>query len=462
MTKEEKQEEIKKKILAAGGKMVHVTGNEAEVDMIASKGQLFDGETSIVEGGPAMLCHDNSLKFYLANKGMRLCTGYAATVTGDDYMWVKHSWCIDKDGIIHECTPEKRDKYYGAIMDEREAERFRRENDFAYDAECRRKEEMGEKNVSGPENKGIKGWMKRTFGSKQEEPSVPATKMTLREYAEHKGIDGPLGDVYTRFKLLKMAREDGIDLTVQIYTKMPAIQNVTLGKRIEEGIDAGNTEFNSLDESLDFDKLARQMTGKEDMTWDEHMAQLEKEDREKKAKVEAESAARAETNKEELATVIGELKQYSYEEPLAEYADPEKANGLTITMLKDALAVIRACESGESPRKAMDRLNIEKPTIIMTLISEISKKGPEMYKTYVSECGLSIEDLGEETQKRIEGIEERNARYDVEIEREQGFGETLGKVTDDVEFAEFVENEGPSIKGQDEPDLSDPGDGEIV
>ena len=52
--------------------------------------------------------------------------------------------------------------------------------------------------------------------------------------------------------------------------------------------------------------------------------------------------------------------------------------------------------------------------------------------------------------------------YDVEIEREQGFGETLGKVTDDVEFAEFVENEGPSIKGQDEPDLSDPGDGEIV
>ena len=181
MTKAEKQKEITKRILSAGGKVFHVVGDEAEVDMMMEKGQLFDGETSIVEGGEYMLCHNNSLKFYLENKEMKLCTGYAANETQDgDYMWVNHSWCVDKDGIIHECTPVKRDKYYGVVMDEREAERFRRGIDYEYNAECKKREELEAnantnaeiKEENQPEfnepkvenidfGKGIKGWMKK-------------------------------------------------------------------------------------------------------------------------------------------------------------------------------------------------------------------------------------------------------------------------------------------------------------
>ncbi len=459
MTKEEKQKEIEKKILAQGGKVVHVVGNEAEVDMISSKGQFFDGETSIVEGGPAMLCHDNSLKFYLDTKGMRLCTGYAANVTGDDYMWVKHSWCIDKEGVIHECTPVKRDKYYGAIMDEREVERFRREHDYAYDAECRRKEAMAEKNIDAREEKGVKGWLKRTFGVKQEEPSVPVLKMTLKEYAEHKGVNEPLGYAYTRLKLLKMAREDGIDLTVQLNSNMPVLANVTLGNRIEEGIDSGNTEFNSLDESLDFDKLAKQITGNEEMTWDAHISEIEEKEKASEERSKVEDSERMAKNKEELAKLIGELEQYSYSESLKEYADPEKANGLSVIMLRDALAVIKACENGETPSKAMRRLDVERPSVTMTLVANISKKGPELYKTYIGESGLSIEDLDESTQERFKGIEARNARYDAEAERQNGFGETLAKVTDDVEFAEFVDGKQETVEDREK---DAPGDEEIV
>ena len=181
MTRAEKQKEITRRILGAGGKVVHVVGDDAEIDMMMEKGQLFDGEAAVVEGGEYMLCHNNSLKFYLENEGMRLCTGYAANASQDkDYMWVNHSWCVDNDGIIHECTPIKRDKYYGVIMDEREVERFRRGIDYQYDAECKKREELEananqtaeikeesqlEFNEPQIENinfgKGIKGWMKR-------------------------------------------------------------------------------------------------------------------------------------------------------------------------------------------------------------------------------------------------------------------------------------------------------------
>lgn len=202
MTKIEKQKEITKRILSAGGKVVHVVGDEAEVDMIMEKGQLFDGATSIVEGGEHMLCHNNSLKFYLENEGMRLCTGYAANESKDgDYMWVNHSWCIDKDGIIHECTPVKRDKYYGAIMDEREAERFRRGIDFQYDAECKRREELeaksdNETKVEEPNQvnridvetldfgKGIKGWMKRMIYKIRSKRRLALVEARVPETAE--------------------------------------------------------------------------------------------------------------------------------------------------------------------------------------------------------------------------------------------------------------------------------------
>lgn len=208
MTKAEKQMEITKRILSAGGKVVHVVGDEAEVDMIMDKGQFFDGEASVVEGGAHMLCHNNSLKYYLENEGMRLCTGYAASITEKDneYMWVNHSWCIDKEGVIHECTPIKRDKYFGVIMDEKETERFRRGIDYEYDAECRKREEQGiDSNVqeeapkvnvvTAKPERGIKGWIKRIMSKLKSKKTLALDEAKVLETAEkHNSILEKLRD----------------------------------------------------------------------------------------------------------------------------------------------------------------------------------------------------------------------------------------------------------------------------
>ena len=222
---------------------------------------------------------------------------------------------------------------------------------------------------------------------------------------------------------------------------MPIMTNVTLGNKIQEGVDAGEIEFNSLDETLDFDELAKQITGNEEMTWDAHIFAEEQEERTAKARSEEKEAERKEKAKKELSVTIEELGNYSYGKALEEYADPEKVDELGVQALKEALEVIKACEAGEKPKEVMDRLEIEEPGIIMSLIARISKKGPELYKTYIGENGISIEDLDKSTQKRFKEIEERNERYDAEEERQKGFGETLAKVTDDVEFSEFVEVE---------------------
>lgn len=137
---EDKRKQLQEKILSIGGKVVYITHPEEYVEEWLDNGEVYDGNNAVIEEGAPMLCEENSLNFYLKHKdeGIKICTGFA--LNNDHGMWVYHAWCKDKEGIVHECTPVKRDVYYGITLDERQTERFRRSVDFAYDAECARKE----------------------------------------------------------------------------------------------------------------------------------------------------------------------------------------------------------------------------------------------------------------------------------------------------------------------------------
>ena len=80
-----------------------------------------DSEIS-VENGRAGRCHEEAIEYWFKHhlEGVKIVDGYACS----DGMWVKHGWCVDKTGKIHECTSEKRDLYYGYDLNEKEIGKF--------------------------------------------------------------------------------------------------------------------------------------------------------------------------------------------------------------------------------------------------------------------------------------------------------------------------------------------------
>ena len=90
---------------------------EASKELL-KRGELKEPSNVIVENGRMGYCHEESLQYWLdhCKEGMKIIDGYACS----DEMWVKHAWCVDKKGNIHECTSAARDKYYGYELTERE------------------------------------------------------------------------------------------------------------------------------------------------------------------------------------------------------------------------------------------------------------------------------------------------------------------------------------------------------
>lgn len=137
MDSNNKIEKLKETILNRAGSTVNGISDDTLIDMWTDRGEFMNGENSIIEDAPLGMCHNNSLDFYLNNENIRICTGFAINLKHG--VWVRHSWCIDKEGIVHECTPLKRDIYFGTILDEKEAEQFRREFDYEYAEQVSRK-----------------------------------------------------------------------------------------------------------------------------------------------------------------------------------------------------------------------------------------------------------------------------------------------------------------------------------
>ena len=102
------------KISSFGGSISGVDsfcGEEINTRMI-DEGVYFDGAKSIVNSElEAGKCHENSIMVWLKNRDkLKICTGYCRS---KDLAWYRHSWCVDEDGVVYECTPIKRDCYYG-------------------------------------------------------------------------------------------------------------------------------------------------------------------------------------------------------------------------------------------------------------------------------------------------------------------------------------------------------------
>lgn len=147
------RKDLQEKLLSEGGEFVNTAGSDDEMlEKLVERGKIEDGKNAIMVEEKAGLSEESALEYYLKHKdeGIRICTGFALNYSEDGFNdWVYHAWCEDGKGNIYECTPVERAKYYGMELDDKEAEKFRRSVDFAYDAECKKREaEQRENNIS--------------------------------------------------------------------------------------------------------------------------------------------------------------------------------------------------------------------------------------------------------------------------------------------------------------------------
>jgi GNAT superfamily N-acetyltransferase len=128
--KEETQQgfdKLEQKLLSLGGEKVAHTFEE-DLDKILTRGQVFDGKKSQIVKMRDSKCHTNSSCFwknYSDEHGtdeVKIVTGWA--LSPDDKTWRQHTWVYlpGKNKVIE--TTVKRDKYFGFILNDDEAEDF--------------------------------------------------------------------------------------------------------------------------------------------------------------------------------------------------------------------------------------------------------------------------------------------------------------------------------------------------
>lgn len=83
--------------------------------MLCEKGVVF-GKTNIVARKmEASMCHINSFQ-YAMKRGGAVWSGFALS---NDGCWRVHSWVVKKGKVI-ECTPIRREMYFGLVIDSKE------------------------------------------------------------------------------------------------------------------------------------------------------------------------------------------------------------------------------------------------------------------------------------------------------------------------------------------------------
>lgn len=131
-----KRRALERRLLNQSGDVAFVADSDYWIEKIHDEGRFFTGDDSVIEDGDAGRCHENSINNHMKNPELKVCTGFSM----NNGRWIRHSWCVDSEGRVHECTPIKRELYYGTILDEENTILLRRDWDFAYDAECRKAE----------------------------------------------------------------------------------------------------------------------------------------------------------------------------------------------------------------------------------------------------------------------------------------------------------------------------------
>lgn len=128
-------EEIEQKLLSYRGNVAHVVpfGMKDISDKMLNEGIYFNNPTvKTLDYYSAGLCHNNSINEWANNiDSLRICTGYA--IDGD--VWYRHTWCLDKDNLIYECTPHARSAYYGVVLNLQESKEFISDVLYPYELE---------------------------------------------------------------------------------------------------------------------------------------------------------------------------------------------------------------------------------------------------------------------------------------------------------------------------------------
>lgn len=86
--------------------------SEPDLDLLLRDGKTREGETSSVKGKQGE-CHKNVARYWKKSGG-DIVTGYALSKDGG---WRQHSW-IEDGGKILETTGDRREKYFGAPVED--------------------------------------------------------------------------------------------------------------------------------------------------------------------------------------------------------------------------------------------------------------------------------------------------------------------------------------------------------
>jgi hypothetical protein len=100
---------------------------EPSLELILGRGEVFDEPVEIVPGEPHR-CHDNATQMWNEEReALSIATGYALA---DDGRWRQHSWVVRKHPTAGQArileTTVIFDKYFGVLLNDREAEAFLR------------------------------------------------------------------------------------------------------------------------------------------------------------------------------------------------------------------------------------------------------------------------------------------------------------------------------------------------
>jgi hypothetical protein len=115
---------LRGKLLAVGGEEV-VPAPEPDLQLLLSRGREMKGRVKMMKGSPSR-CHQNVANMVDDGFEMSPATGWVQ----DDDLWRQHSWGVLGDGTIVETT-QKRDKYWGVILEGDEASEFCALNRYA-------------------------------------------------------------------------------------------------------------------------------------------------------------------------------------------------------------------------------------------------------------------------------------------------------------------------------------------
>ena len=119
-------EQLKTKLLSFGG--VSVDQDEYEtmfLDRLYKDGMLYNTnnyEMILLSEENLGLCHPKSYLLYENNTEIELCNGYALGFKGDEFVWVRHSWCSYENKLFE--TQYEYQLYYGIELTEKEIEVF--------------------------------------------------------------------------------------------------------------------------------------------------------------------------------------------------------------------------------------------------------------------------------------------------------------------------------------------------